>query len=97
MSNKTSENNGNALDARLAALQKREAEIRAKIAQEQERKRKREARELERLYRMVGEICCKAAQRPEFAEPLKDILETETDERARAFLRQKGMLRIYGT
>jgi hypothetical protein len=77
---------------RLATLQMREADIRAKIAAEQERLRKREARETERLYRMVGETCCKAAQRPELAELLKDILETETDERARDFLRQKGLL-----
>ena len=87
--NGTNESNGNG--NRLAALQKRIDTAREKMALKQERVRKREAKEEERLFRTVGEICCKAAQRPGFGAALTAVLEAETDQRTRAFLRQMGM------
>ena len=89
------ENTGNG-NGKLAAWQKRIDAAREKMAAEKERLRQQKARETERLYRTVGEACCKAAQRPDawahFAAVLKGVLETECDERTRDFLRQKGML-----
>jgi hypothetical protein len=82
-------NNGN--DPFLAAQQKRIDAAKAKMTARQELIRQRQKRETEKLYRLVGELCCKAAQRPGFAGPLQEVL-TESDERARTFLRQKGLL-----
>jgi len=77
---------------RLATLQKRDAALQTKIEAEKERLRKQEVKEKERLFRIVGEACCKAAQHPEFGPLLKTVLEAGTDQRARAFLRQRGIL-----
>ena len=88
--NKTGEPNGNA--SRLMTLQKRIEAAKEKMAAEQERLRAREARENERLFRSVGEICCKAAHSAEFGPALKALLESETDERTQVFLRQKGII-----
>ena len=85
--NGTNESNGN----KLAAWQKRIDAAREKMAAEKERLRMQKARETERLFRTVGEICCKAAQRPGFGAALTAVLEAETDQRTRAFLRQMGM------
>ena len=95
MKNETTKNDsGN----RLEALQKRIDETRQKMAAEQERLRKREAKEQERLFRIVGEACCEAAKNRDYQPMVEEILnQTVTDERARAFLRQKGMLQVYGT
>jgi len=87
--------NGNKLnsdDPFLTAQQKRILAARAKMAARQELLRAREKRETEKLYRLAGEACCKAAERAEFAPVVKDILEACSDERAKEFLQQKGML-----
>ena len=86
--NRKNGSNGN----KLAAWQKRIDAAREKMAAEKERLRMQRARETERLFRTVGEICCKAAQRPGFGAALTAVLEAETDQRTRAFLRQMGML-----
>ena len=87
--NGTNESNGN----KLAAWQKRIGAAREKMAAEKERLRMQRARDTERLFRTVGEICCKAAGRDaDFGAALKAVLETETDQRAQAFLRERGML-----
>jgi hypothetical protein len=78
---------------RLAAIEKRIAAAMQKRAAEKERLRQLKARETERLYRTVGEACCKAADRDAgFRAALKAVLETGCDERTRDFLRQTGML-----
>ncbi|MGH7969457.1 MAG: hypothetical protein ACREIC_12090 [Limisphaerales bacterium] len=83
--------NGNGND-RLAAFQKRIDATREKMTAEKQCLRQRKAKEQERLFRTVGEACCKAAQRPDFGPVLKAVLEAGTDRRAQDFLRQKGML-----
>jgi hypothetical protein len=76
---------------RLAILQKRDAALQVKIAAEQDRLRKLEARLKEREFRIAGEACCKAARRDAaFRAALKAVLETEADQREIAFLRERG-------
>jgi hypothetical protein len=78
---------------RLAALFERDAATKAKIGAEQERLRQLEAKLRERQFRIVGEACCKVACRDAaFAAALKAVLETDADQRAQAFLRQRGIL-----
>jgi hypothetical protein len=90
--NETNENHGNG-NGKLAAWQKRIDAAREKMAAEKERLREQRKRESEKLYRLVGEACCKAAGRDAgFGAALKAVLETETDQRAQAFLRERGML-----
>jgi hypothetical protein len=76
----------------LAAIDRRIAAAMQKRAAEKERLRKHKAKENEHLFKTVGEICCNAAERPDFGPALKAVLETETDQKTRAFLRQKGIL-----
>ena len=87
-------NNGNG-NARIEALQRRAHELKLRIAAELERRRKREAREQQRLFSIVGRVVCgKAAQNPEgFGLMLRQVLDGElTDNSERAFVRQKGIL-----
>ena len=74
----------------MAAYQKRMDATREKMAAERDRLRELRKRETEKLYRIVGEACCKGAQH--LGAALTEVLESESDERTRAFLRQKGML-----
>jgi hypothetical protein len=77
---------------RLAVLQQRDAALQLKIAAEQDRLRKLEARLKERQFRTVGEICCKAAAADaDFAAALRLVLDKGADTKARAFLREQGM------
>ena len=88
----TNVTNGN---ARIELLKKREAEIRAKIAAEQIKKRRRIEKENARLFALVGEALCQnAADNPEtFGLMLKQVLaSTVTDDRTREFLSSKGMI-----
>jgi hypothetical protein len=82
--------NGNGI---LAGLRKRAELLDAKIAAQEKRVRNQEARDKQRLFKTVGEICCKAAQRrPDFGAALKEVLYTEADAKARRFLTEKGMI-----
>jgi len=83
--------NGNSGKDELALFQKRIDAAREKMAAARDQLRRREARENERLFKAVGEACCKAAQRPEFGAALKEVLEAETDQRVQTFLHQKGL------
>jgi hypothetical protein len=84
--------NGSNGNERLAAIDRRIAAAMQKRAAEKERLRQQKARETERLYRTVGEACCKAAGDAEFAGPLRQVLDRLTDAKARHFLTEKGML-----
>jgi hypothetical protein len=87
--------NGTNGNARIELLKKREAEIRAKIAAEQIKKRRRIEKENARLFALVGEALCQnAADNPEtFGLMLKQVLaSTVTDDRTREFLSSKGMI-----
>jgi triphosphoribosyl-dephospho-CoA synthetase len=83
--------NGNGSE-RLAAIDRRIAAAMQKRTAEKERLRQQKARDTERLYRTVGEACCKAAGDAEFDGPLRQVLDRVTDAKARRFLTEKGML-----
>lgn len=87
----TNKNNGKG-NGKLAAIEKRIAAAMEKRAEEKERLRQQNARETERLFRTVGEICCKAAGDADFAGPLRHVLGRVTDAKTRGFLAEKGML-----
>ena len=85
--------NGNR-NGRIELLRKREAEIRAAIAAETVKRKKREFRDLERLKSIIGgALLATAAEDPAFAVHLKErlqkaaLVESETN-----FLRSKGWL-----
>ena len=86
-------NNGNG-SGRIEALQRRADELRLKIAAEQDKRRKREAREQQRLSLIVGAaLVHNAAQHPDFELMLKSILQTAvTAESDKNFLHSKGWL-----
>jgi hypothetical protein len=91
----TNDNNGTSRNTRIEILKKREAEIRAKIAAEQVKKRRRLEKENARLFALVGEALCQnAAENPDtFGLMLKQVLaSTVTDERTREFLSSKGVI-----
>ena len=77
---------------RIEFLKKREAEIRAKIAQERVREQKREWKEFDRLKGIVGGVLLAiAADDPVFAGQFKDRLrKAALPESERNFLRAKG-------
>jgi hypothetical protein len=82
--------NGN---GRLDALKKREADIRARIAQEKVREQKREEKEQERAERIVGRAAvAHAASDPKFAELLKPALQSVMADGERKLLRARGLL-----
>jgi hypothetical protein len=87
-------NNGNG-NGRIEALKKKEADIRARLAAEQLKIKRRMDRENARLFALVGEALCRnAGQNPDsFGLMLKQVLASAvTDDRSREFLRMKGML-----
>jgi hypothetical protein len=91
-------NNGSngIVTGRIEALRRKEADIRARLAAEQLKIRRRMDRENARLFALVGEALCRdAAQNPDCMDTirLKQFLSSAvTDERSREFLRMKGML-----
>jgi len=85
------DSNGNR-NGRIELLRKREAEIRAAIAAETVKRKRREFKELERLKNVIGgALLATAAEDPAFAVHLKErlqkaaLVESETN-----FLRSKG-------
>jgi hypothetical protein len=85
--------NGNNGNGRLDALKKREAEIRAKIAEEKVRRQKREEKEQERLEHIVGRATlAHAGSDPKFAELIKPALQTVTADGEKNLLRARGLL-----
>jgi hypothetical protein len=90
-----SNGNNGIVTGRIEALKKKEADIRAKLAAEQLKIKRRMDRENARLFALVGEALCRnAAQNPDgFGLMLKQVLTSAvTDDRSREFLRMKGML-----
>jgi hypothetical protein len=86
----STKSNGN---GRLDALKKREADIRARIAQEKVREQKREEKEQERAERIVGRAAvAHAASDPKFAELLKPALQSVMADGERKLLRARGLL-----
>jgi hypothetical protein len=76
---RTGMHNGNDGNGRLDVLKKREADIRAKIAQERVRQQKREEKQQERLRFILGSAALAHASRhPEFAAELRKILQAAT-------------------
>lgn len=88
-------NNGTNSNGRIEALKKKEADIRAKLAAEQLKIKRRMERENARLFALVGRVICgNVAQNPDsFGLMVKQILDSGVTEiRERDFLRMKGML-----
>jgi hypothetical protein len=87
--------NGSNTNERIEFLKKREAEIRARLAEERLKQQKREWREYERLKNVVGAaLLAHAAENSDFEQMLKGVLKTtpiaaESDKR---ILRAKGWL-----
>jgi hypothetical protein len=82
-------------NGRIVALKKKEADIRAKLAAEQLKIKRRIDRENARLFALVGEALCRnAAQNPDgFGLMLRQVLgNTVSDIKELDFLRRKGML-----
>jgi len=79
---------------RIETLQRRADELRAKITAEQDKRRKREAREQQRLSLIIGAaLVHNAALHPDFELMLKSILQTAVPaESDKNFLRRKGWL-----
>ena len=79
---------------RIEAWQRRAEELRVKIAAEQDKRRKREAREQQRLSLIIGAaLVHNAALHPDFELMLKSILQTAVSaESDKNFLRRKGWL-----
>ena len=83
--------NGNGLSEQLAALEKRESQIRLKMAALREQGRKREKQNEEKEDAMIGAAVRKAAAlSPEFKLAVAVALVNITDEKQRAFLRSRG-------
>ena len=87
----TDSTNGN---GRIEALRERERQIRAAIAKETVKRKKREFREFERLKNIIGgALLASAAEDTAFAQHLKErlakcaVVESENN-----FLRAKGWL-----
>jgi hypothetical protein len=82
------------LGRRLDALRKREAEIRAKIASENEKLRRKSARDRARLESLLGAALLDAAEKsPDFRLVLTQVLNTSiTDERERRLLASGGLI-----
>jgi hypothetical protein len=79
---------------KLDLLRKREAEIRAKIAEEQTKQRKREEREATRLKMLVGSaFLAEIGKNPETKTSVVAVLERDIEQpNDRAFLKAKGWL-----
>ena len=86
--------NGTNGNGRIEALKEREKQIRAAIAAETVKRKKREFRELERLKNVIGgALLASAAEDPTFALHLKERLQkAAVVESEQNFLRSKGWL-----
>ena len=86
-------NNGNR-NGRIELLRKRETEIRAAIAVETVKRKKREFKEFERLKNIIGgALLSNAAEDPTFAAHLKERLQKAVVvEGEKNLLRAKGWL-----
>jgi hypothetical protein len=68
--------NGSNGNGRIELLKKREAEIRAALAAETVKRKKREFKEFERLKKIIGgALLANAAEDPTFAAHLKERLQ----------------------
>ena len=87
-----SNNAGSNGNGRIEVLKKREAEIRAKIAEERVRQQRREWKEYDRLKNIVGgALLAMAAEDQAFALHLKERLQKAVVvESERNLLRSKG-------
>jgi hypothetical protein len=86
----STKSNGN---GRLDALKKREADIRARIAQEKVRQQKRDEKEQDRAEHIVGRAAVAyAASDPKFVEQLKPALQSITADGEKNLLRARGLL-----
>jgi hypothetical protein len=87
------DNNGNH-SARIDALKERERQIRAAIAAETVKRKKREFKEFERLKTIIGgALLASAAEDQSFAQHLKERLaRCAVVESEKTFLRAKGWL-----
>jgi len=81
-------------NARLDALQQREAALKAAIAAEKVRQQKREEKDAARLNSIIGAALARyASQSPEFKLMLQQVLQSaEMRETDRAFLAGEGWL-----
>ena len=86
--------NANLANAKLEALHRREAALKAAIAEEKVRQQKRNAKSDARLFAVVGEALVHYAnQSPDFKLMLKQVLQSaELRDTERAFLAGKGWL-----
>ncbi len=87
--------NGSNGNGRIELLKKREAEIRARIAEERVRQQRREEKEYERLKNIVGgALLANAAKNADFELMLKGVLKTAgiAAESDRKLLRSKGWI-----
>jgi hypothetical protein len=87
------ETNGNG-SGRIAALKEKERQIRAAIAAETVKRKKRDFKEFERLKNIIGAtLLATAAEDPTFAVHLKERLQKAAIvESEKNFLRSKGWL-----
>jgi len=86
--------NANPANAKLEALRRREAALKAAIAQEKVLQERRAAKHNAKLFSVLGEALTHyAAQSPDFKLMLKQVLQSaELRETDRAFLTGKGWL-----
>ena len=85
--------NGSNSNERIESLKKREAEIRAKLAEERLKQQKREWREYKRLKDIVGgALLAKSAEDAEVEEMVKRIVKAApiTSEGDKRLLRSRG-------
>jgi hypothetical protein len=86
--------NANSVNAKLEALRRREATLKAAIAEEKVRQQKRNAKDDARLFSVVGEaLVHHATKSPDFKLMLKQVLQSaELPDASRGFLTGKGWL-----
>ncbi|MBB6146857.1 hypothetical protein HNQ77_004838 [Silvibacterium bohemicum] len=86
--------NANSVNAKLEALRRREAALKAAIAEEKVRQQKRNAKDDARMFLVVGEALTRhAAKSPDFRLMLKQVLQSaELRDTDRTFLTGKGWL-----
>lgn len=87
-------NSGGSSSDRLAELHRREAALRAAIAEEKVRQQKRKEKMDARVFAIVGEALTRYAERsPDFRLMLRQVLQSaELRDTERAFLAANGWL-----
>lgn len=93
MTNSNHTGTGSTANGRIDALKKREAEIRARIAEERVRQQRRAEKEYERLKNIIGgALLANAEKNADFELMLRGVLKTATivSEGDRKLLRSKG-------